>query len=49
MLVGQWAAPAHERAACPEDETPRAARISTSAELFAALENARARWAADLR
>jgi hypothetical protein len=49
LLVGQWAAPAHELAEWPEDARPCAARVSTAAELFAALENARARWAADLR
>jgi hypothetical protein len=49
LLIGLWAAPEHERAERPEDAGSGAAWIATAAELFAALENARARWAADLR
>jgi hypothetical protein len=49
LLVGLWAAPSHELAGPPEDAGPRAAWIRTAAELYAALENARARWTADLR
>jgi hypothetical protein len=49
LLMGLWAAPEHERAERPEDAGYRAVWIATAAELLAALENARARWSADLR
>jgi predicted PurR-regulated permease PerM len=49
LLMGLWAAPEHERAERPEEAGSGAVWIATAAELLAALENARARWAADLR
>ena len=46
LVVGLWAAPAHELAERPQDAGPRTLWIATAAELLAALENARARWRA---
>ena len=47
LVVGLWAAPAHELAQRSQDMGPCTLWIATARELRAELENARARWRAD--
>jgi predicted PurR-regulated permease PerM len=49
LLIGLWAAPRHELDPRPDEAEPRASWIATAAELLEALENARARWTAEVR